>query len=339
MRQAEPDLVELIAREVGVSASTVRRSLSGTEARYGATARRMQEIRLVAERLGYTPNCAARALRKGRFDCVALLSSSHRLRGYLPDVLVASIHDCLAEAGIRLTMARADDAVLVSGDRLKPLLQGIGADGLLLDYIDHVPEGLARSLSDLHLPMVWLNRDVAADAVRIDDAAGTRLVTAALAQRGRRCIAYVDFSHAPGRATEHYSARERFMGWQQASAAAGVAGPIFYAPTAAGERLATARRWLRGLDLLPDAVVGYAPEHAAIVMTAARMEGLPAPTIADLGAVGPDLDVLGAPFTCAQQPFAAMARSAVDLLLDKVGNAAGPHPAIVLPPTLVLPAI
>lgn len=341
MRQAstasDGDLVAAIANEVGVSHSTVRRCLSGAEARYGATARRMADIRVVAERLGYVPNSAARALRKGRFDCVALLGSHDRRHGYLPDSLISGIHDRLADQRIRLSLARAEDEVLADCSRLRPLLQRSGADGLLLDYIDHVPAGLADSLAALHLPLVWLNRDAACDAVRIDDHAGSRLVSTALAERGRRCIAYVDFSHERGDPTAHYSARERYTGWQQAVGTAAAAGPVFHALVPAAGRLDAARRWLRSLDRAPDAIVGYTAEHAAIAMTAARLEGLPAPAIADLGAVGGEPCVLGSAYTCALQPFAALASAAVDLLLGKVAGVDGPQPAIVIPPTLSLP--
>lgn len=335
---SDSDLVEAIAHEVGVSHSTVRRCLSGAEARYGATARRMADIRAVAERLGYVPNSAARALRTGRFDCVALLGSHDRRHGYLPDSLMSGLHDRLADQRIRLTLARAEDEVLADCSRLKPLLQRIGADGLLLDYIDHIPDGLAESLADLRLPLVWINRDVANDAVRVDDEAGARLVTTALARRGRRHIAYVDFSHDRDNPTAHYSARERYAGWRRAAQTADAEGPVFHALVPAAERLDAARRWLRGLQRTPDAIVGYTAEHAAIAMTAARLEGLPGPAIADLGAVGDDPCLLGTAYTCALLPFAEIATAAVTLLLGKVAGADGPQPTIVIPPTLSLPA-
>jgi LacI family transcriptional regulator len=335
---AETDLVDAIAHEVGVSHSTVRRCLSGAEARYGATARRMADIRAVAERLGYVPNSAARALRKGRFDCVALLGSYDRRHGYLPDALMSGIHDRLADHRVRLSMARAEDEVLADCSRLKPLLQRIGADGLLLDYIDHVPEGMAGNLAAMRLPAVWINRDVAHDAVRVDDEAGASLVTDALVRRGRRCIAYVDFSHDRDDPTAHYSARERHDGWQRMARRSGAEGPCFHALVPASERLDAARRWLRGLQRTPDAIMGYTAEHAAIVMSAAQLEGLPTPAIADLGAVDNEPWLLGAAYTCAQLPFAAIAAAAVTLLLDKVAGADGPQPAIVIPPTLCIPA-
>lgn len=326
----DADLVDAIAREVGVSHSTVRRCLSGAEARYGATARRMAEIRSVAERLGYVPNSAARALRRGRFDCVAMLGSQDRLHGYLPDALLSALHDQFARRGVRLTIARVEDAVVTDGARLRPLLQRIGADGLILDYIDYVPPGLNDTLTAMRLPMVWINRDAACDAVRVDDRAGVRQIALALQARGRRRIAYVDFSHDAGDDRAHYSSAERLGGWQEVCAD----GPCFQALVPAAERLATARAWLRGLPQAPDAVIGYTADHAAICMTAALQEGLPAPAVSDLGAVDESPWLLGASYVCARLPFAAIAAATVDLLLRRIDHDGEPQPAVIVPPHL-----
>lgn len=330
---SDRDLVDTIAREVGVSHSTVRRCLSGAEARYGATARRLAEIRAVAERLGYVPNSAARALRRGRFDCVAMLGCQNRLHGYLPDSLLNALHNHLARRGVRLTIARVEDAVVTDGARLRPLLQRIGADGLILDYIDYVPPGLASTLAATRLPMVWINRDAACDAVRADDRAGIRQIVLALRARGRRRIAYVDFSHDAGDQRTHYSSAERLAGWQDA----GGDGPCFHAWVPAAERLATARRWLRSLPQIPDAIVGYSAEHAAICMTAAMLEGLPAPTVADLGAIDETTTLLGSTYVCARLPFDAIAASTVDLLLRRISSSGEPQPSVVIPLELSLP--
>ena len=63
-----------IAREAGVSPATVSNVLNGrNKENWGSSARRADEIRAVAQRMGYRPNAAARATATGRFGAVALL--------------------------------------------------------------------------------------------------------------------------------------------------------------------------------------------------------------------------------------------------------------------------
>lgn len=295
----------------------------------------MADIRAVAQRLGYAPNIAARALRRGRFDCVALLSSSRLNHSFLPEPLLSGIHDGLTRHRVRLTFARADDDLLTDASRLKARLQHVGADGLLLDYTDHIPFGLADQLAGLRLPLVWINRDVASDGVRVDDRAGVRAIAESLIARGRRRIAYIDFSHRPDDQEAHYSARERRAGWWQTTSAAGVAGPVFQAAVPATERLAAAQSWLRSLDAQPDALIGYCTEHLEILLSAAHREGLVAPAIADCGAVDQAPALLGAAYLWARLPLAEVAAAAVDLLLRKVADPGMPVATLVLPPSLV----
>ncbi len=65
-----PASIHDVAREAGVSRSTVSRVLNDLDAAPEATRRR---VVAAAEKLGYRPTAAARALRGGRWDMVALI--------------------------------------------------------------------------------------------------------------------------------------------------------------------------------------------------------------------------------------------------------------------------
>ncbi len=333
----ESDLVERIAKEVGVSSRTVLRCLSGAVAKYGATARRMEEIKQVAERLGYAPNIAARSLRQGIFGTVAILSSAESTRSFLPSPLLSGIQRSLMARGLRLTLAMAGDDILHEPARLRQLLKTCGADGLLLDYIDHVPPLLESSLKSLHLPIVWINRNVESDGVRCDDLGGAASVVESFWQRGKRRIAYVDFSHQPDDTQAHYSAAHRYQGWRRTLAAHRSSGAVLRAWVPATGRLAAARQWLRSLDAVPDAVMGYSTEHAAIVVLASQLEGIGQLTLADVGALGENAWTLGQAITCYRLPWEEVAESAVGLLLRKIEKPGRTVPTIVIPGQLVLP--
>lgn len=331
------DPVQRIAAEVGVSPRTVRRCLSGAVASYGATRRRMADIRQVAERIGYRPNPAARALRGGRFSTVAVLGSDRATVSHLPAGLLKGLAEAVHHRGLRLSLIRADDATLNDPAMLRPLLKSQGADGLLLDYLHHVPKALARTIQTLALPAVWLNREVPHDGVRFADDEGAAAVTGVLLRHGHRRIAYVDFSHPPDDAECHYSARQRQAGWAGALAAAGLQGPILRQSILGPQRLDAARAWLRSLPTPPDAVVAYASEHAAILLHAAALEGIAGLGAAAVGVVDEATVVLGSACVTYQLPTAEMGRQAVDLLLRKVEAPAQPLPSVIVPGVLVVP--
>jgi len=66
-----------IADEVGMTTMTVSYALRGSPQVSKET---RAKVLAVAKRLGYRPNASARAIRSGRFDCIAVLVDSD-LRG------------------------------------------------------------------------------------------------------------------------------------------------------------------------------------------------------------------------------------------------------------------
>lgn len=90
-----------IAREAGVSQSAVSLVMSGKEAGRVA-ARTATRIRSVAQRLGYQPNAAARALRSGRSSLLglAVLDASHPFYG----LVLSAADDAARHSGLSLSM-------------------------------------------------------------------------------------------------------------------------------------------------------------------------------------------------------------------------------------------
>ncbi len=208
-----------LARDTGLSHMTVQRALMGSAAVRPET----REIVLeAAGRLGYRPNASARAMRNGRFNHIALLTSTNWERANLSGHLIQGIDEVLAEQDLHLVFARLTDDALTSGEEMPRIVQQSMIDGLLIKYDNHVPQRMIDHLQRFQIPHIWINvaRDV--DCVRPDDLGVARAATERLISLGHRHISYFDFSYDPDDAGEHYSSRYRYDGYVHAMQAAGL---------------------------------------------------------------------------------------------------------------------
>jgi LacI family transcriptional regulator len=176
-----------IAREAGVSQSTVSRALRRDPRVDPATAARVLEV---AERLGYSPNLSARSLVTRRTKTIAVVVADIT-NPFYPQ-LVEALHEQLGRAGYRMilfnerTDARGDGGIEV-------FLASGGADGALFlsVTIDH---GVSQMLSRSPVPTVLLNRDAdgpRVDRVMADHRGGAMMVADLLAGLGHRRIAMI----------------------------------------------------------------------------------------------------------------------------------------------------
>ena len=207
--------IKEIAEATGLSWPTVSQVLSGKGQRYSAATR--EKVADAARALGYRPNRFARAVRSGRFGCAALLLSSESVRSTLPAGLLRGIHAALAERDMDLTLAVLPDEKLTSEGFVPSILREWMADGLLINYTDHIPRRMVELIGEHRLPSVWINCRLEADGVYPDDLAAGRLATRHLIDLGHREIAYVDFAWGHEDIGEaHYSVRDRQAGYEQA---------------------------------------------------------------------------------------------------------------------------
>lgn len=204
--------LELIAREAGVSPSTVSRILNGT-AKVSADKRLAVEETIA--RFNFQPNAMARSLAKGQTHTIGVLTQfiespfygealrgiedALRDTGYSP--LFVSGHWNLAEeeAKMRLLQGRRVDGVIVLTGRL--------GDAQLLQYAQR-------------LPIVVTGRQLSAPrlvSVDVDDFRGAQQATRHLIELGHTRIAFIS---GP---TDHPDAAERLRGYRQAHADAGLA--------------------------------------------------------------------------------------------------------------------
>ncbi|MCA1656711.1 MAG: LacI family transcriptional regulator, partial [Actinobacteria bacterium] len=217
----------------------------------------------VAERLGYTPNPAARALESGRTNTVALV---------LPDItnpyffgLIKGAERAAAAAGHTLVIGDTEENPTAEQRVLRTL--GPAVDGFVV-CSSRLPDAdlLAAARQE---PVTLVNRQVSGlDSVVSDYQSGTRQIVDHLASLGHRGFVFM------GGPPESWSGARRWRGLQGAARSRGLSavrqGP--YQPTLAGGAAAADSALASGAtalvahnDLLAIGVLGRLSERGVHV--------------------------------------------------------------------------
>ncbi len=200
--------LEMVAREAGVSPSTVSRILNGTARVRDA---KTVAVRAAISRLKFTPNPVARSLARGKSAEVGVVIQSIDSPFY--GEALAAIEKALIRAGY--------SALFVSGhwresDERKSIEHLISrrVGGIILVTSCLADEELLRLARTT--PLVLTGRRLAGPnlyAVDVDSTPGARLATDYLLDQGHRRIAFI------GGSRDHPDARQRLAGYRAALAA------------------------------------------------------------------------------------------------------------------------
>jgi DNA-binding LacI/PurR family transcriptional regulator len=269
-------------------------------------------VQQAIEALGYRPNTAARALIRGRYGRLGVVSIGIELYGPSAQLIAlqrvarargyAVASEGLVE-GLPGGQREAIDSLLAQGVDGVIVLNPVG-DGTPLDAVGDVPV-------------------VSLDLAREDGIAPARAATEHLLALGHHTV-----WHLPG-PQEWWSARDRLRGWREALAAAGAPEP----PLPRTGDWTAASGYLAGLELAREpeltAVFAANDDMAVGAMRAFIEAGLDVPGRVSL--MGYDDIPLAAyvtpPLSTVSQDFSAVAERAVDLLLTRVEHHQDP-PAI-----------
>lgn len=322
-----------IARHAGVSTASVSRALANEK---GVSAEVAERVRESAAALGYRVNRAARALRLQRADAIGLL---------VPDVenpffasitreveAVASTHGhtvLLCNTGERVDIERryldmmvgenvAGVIAVPSGEELEPLLALVEA-------------GIATVLVDRLLPGDHF------DTVLVDHCMAAREVVEHLLAHGHRHIGAITTT------TAETGGRERLRGCQEAVDAAGARLTALEALTSdvvgVARTYALAAELARELMDMPDAPTALFCSNGLLSVGAyrgLRKSGRRVPEDIALGGVddAPFFDVLETPLTVSAQPTQEIARTAANVLYERIADPGLPTSRRVMPPEL-----
>ncbi|MFI7067651.1 LacI family DNA-binding transcriptional regulator [Kribbella sp. NPDC050124] len=258
-----------VAREAGVSVTTVSDTMNGT-GRLSAKTR--ERVLAVAAELGYRPRASARRLREGRSGQIGLYCS------FLTEIPAGmagmGYYMALAMGAAEVALERGLGMVLLPTGLTPDALGAIDVDGLVVADPVRDDEGL-RVLSELGLTVVTVGRDPTpgahhAGCVRTDDRRDMQMLLDHVAARGARRIAFVR-ADIEAEWTEQLT-----VGYREWCSARGAAERIERIPVNPEAAAETAIQLLDQLDP-PDAIICGLDGGAAPVVRAVQERGLRVP--------------------------------------------------------------
>jgi len=300
-----------IAKQAGVSHSTVSRALHSSPLLSDET---VERIRQIANEMGYSPSAAARSLKTNRSQALGVIVSA------IDDPFFGEILQGIEEIAQEHSYSMLIAASQRNPDRERAIVQDMRerqVDGLIICSASFSAEQ-RRKLLEYGIPIVMVN-DQAAEEYRYsiyhDDVDGSRQVTRHLLELGHQRIAYLGNSLS-GRTTQ-----DRLTGFRQEMAAARLNIPDEYAYEVPGGRPEdgfNALRYFLDLPQRPTALFCFNDMLAIGMLTGLHNHGIRIPE--DISLVGFDNIVFSAytspPLTTLDQPKRYIGAEAARLILN-----------------------
>ena len=329
-----PVTIKDIAKELGLSVSTVSKALNDYPDIAPETKRRVQEL---AQILDYYPSATARSLRRRHTNKIGLLLFLRVVGSSLTSEyefeLIRGVAFTAEKRGYNLVLYTT---VTREADQLMRICRAREVDGLILIGAGHLEE-LIAFLSREAIPFVVLNRRVEQPDVSFiapDNVNGARAAVCHLLELGHRRIGYI------GRPDDPETNIDRLAGYRQALAEFGVPFDERLIIPASFESGSGYRAMKALLDLPspPTAVFAFNDHLAIEALQAVKERGLQVP--ADVALVGFD-DIHSSlvttpPLTTVHQPLLEMGSQAAQVLLDRIADDSLPPIRLTLPVHLVV---
>src|SRR4051812_39968434 len=216
----QPVTLEEVAARAGVSPGTVSRVLNGkNKENRPAIAKRSEEIRRLAIQLGYRPNSAARSIIRGRFGAVAFVTCGDAGTDWYPISGLNGIHTAMEKLEW-LLMFNELPASKINNPKIVPqLFRESAVDGIIVNLLPIFSPQTVDYFEKQPLPCVLLNLKRKMRCVYPDEFSGSSLAVKWLQKRGHQRIGYFSRQFPPA---PHYSALDRFAGYQQAMKSLGL---------------------------------------------------------------------------------------------------------------------
>ncbi|WP_047446076.1 LacI family DNA-binding transcriptional regulator [Alistipes sp. ZOR0009] len=304
-----------IARELGLSASTVSRALKDHPDISIETKKAVVEL---SQKLKYKPNMMALSLKNSKSNVVGVIIPE--LVHYFFSSVIAGIQEVADKHKIRVIVQQSNESYIKEGEALDAFADG-WIDGLIISISKETSS--YEHLDELELdgiPIVFFDRPIErenVDCVVFDDFKGAYDAVEYLIKQGRQSIA-----HFAGPASTHVG-RERLKGYKKALENNGIAfneNLLLHADSF--EKGFSGVETLISQNIPFDAIFTCNDYTAIGVLKALKKEGLSVPNqVAVVGFGDEDVSkMLDQPLTTVRQPGKEMGRVAMQTLLDKIGK-------------------
>lgn len=307
-----------VAKQAGVSHSTVSRALHGSSLISDET---IERIRQIANEMGYSPSATARSLKTNRSHALGVIVSN--IDDPFFSEILQGIEETAQERGYSMLMAASQR----DPERERAIVQDMRerhVDGLIICSASFSVEQ-RRKLLEYGIPIVMVNNQAAEEyrySIYHDDVDGSRQVTRYLIELGHQRIAYLGNSLS-GRTT-----LDRLNGFRQEIKSAGLNIFTGYTHEVPGSRpndgLAALDHFL-SLPQPPTAIFCYNDMLAIGVLNGLHKANIRVP--ADISVVGFDNIVFSAytnpPLTTFDQPKRYIGAEAARLILGLLDSYKG----------------
>jgi LacI family transcriptional regulator, repressor for deo operon, udp, cdd, tsx, nupC, and nupG len=307
-----------VAKQAGVSHSTVSRALHGSSLLSEET---VERIRQIAVEMGYFPSAAARSLKTNRSHALGVIVSA--IDDPFFSEILQGIEEIAQGRGYSMLMAASQR----DPERGRAIVQDMRerhVDGLILCSASFSAEQ-RRNLLEYGIPIVMVNNQAAEEyrySIYHDDVDGSRQVTRHLIELGHKRIAYLGNSLS-GRTT-----LDRLTGFRHEMEVAGLVIPdeyIFEVPGGGPEDGFSALNPILDMPDRPTALFCFNDMLAIGVLKGLHSAGISVP--GDFSVVGFDNIVFSAytnpPLTTLEQPKRYIGAEAARLILGLLDRVPG----------------
>lgn len=302
-----------IARELGISTSTVSRALRDHPDIRQDT---KDQVAALARTLEYQPNFLARSLKETRTELIGVIVPSISYHFY--SGVISGIEQVVQAHGYSVMVCQTEESLEREIKQIRHFAAG-RVDGLIAAISGQTNDDAHfRYLQRSGMPLVFCNRvaDTAADKVMVDNVIGGRQAVSHLIEQGYRRIAYLggpDFLAI---------SNDRYAGYVAAHEAAGIAcEPDYLIHCDFSEaRAMEATDRLLALPNPPEAIFTVSDRVAVGVLRALRNRGLRIPE--DMALIGfnddPICSLLSPALSSIAQPKYEMGQLAARMLLEQI---------------------
>ncbi len=322
-----------IARELGISPSTVSRALKDHPDISPETKKAVNEL---AEKLNYTPNIVALSLRQSKTNTIGVIIPE--LVHFFFSTVISGIEDVAYSAGYNVIITQSNESLQREKTDIKALFNS-RVDGMLISVsretsnFEHIDNILAKGV-----PMVFFDRvydKPESSKIIVDDLSGAKEATAHLIDQGCKRIAHIE-----GPPNLEIS-KQRLEGYLQAHRERNIeVDKSLIVPCNLGtiEEGRTVTEKLLAQSPGPDAIFATNDPTAMGAMQAIKEAGLKIPK--DIAVVGFSnwffTALLDPPLTSVDQPGFEMGQEAAKLLIRQIDIRTKDRDADVQPETKVL---
>ena len=315
-----------VAELAGVSRAAVSRTFTEGAS---VSLKTRAKVEKAATELGYSPNMLARSLTTRKTQLVGLVSNNFHNPVFLQifDLFTRVIQ----ERGLRPLLVNLSDET--DPARSVELLRQYSVEGVIVAS-SHLPDGFARAFRDAALPVVHAFGRASSPAdvhvVAIDNVGAGRMAAETLIARGYRRLGFV------GGPEQASTTQDRLAGFRAAAGAQGLSVSASFAGAYSFEAGRTEMaRQLRGQR----AEAYFCADDVLSIgaLSAAQEVGLMVPN--DLGIIGlNDMEMAGwanIALTTIHQPFEAIVRSSIDLIISSFADPGRPPEVRLFPCKIV----